>query len=148
MKIQIINAVNLNLIGVRDPQLYGPRRFEPFLEELRQQYPAVQLDYFQSNVEGEIVNKLQEVGFDYDGIIFNPGAFSHYSYALADMVASVTAPVLEVHLLNPATLDASRPPSLTAKGSRGVLAGLGLAGYRFALESLLHPEWPVAASPA
>ena len=140
MKIQIINGVNLNLLGVRNPETYGTGRFEPFLEELRQQYQAVQLDYFQSNVEGDIVNKLQEVGYDYDGIIFNPGAFSHYSYALADMVASVTAPVFEVHLLNPAAMDASRPPSLTAKGSRGVLAGLGLAGYRYALESLVNPE--------
>lgn len=140
MKIMLLNGVNLNLLGVRDSKMYGTKLFEPFLDELRQQYPAVQLDYFQSNVEGELVNKLQEVGFDYDGIIFNPGAFSHYSYALADMVASVSAPVLEVHLLNPAALDASRPPSLTAKGSRGVIAGLGFQGYRFALESLLHPE--------
>lgn len=139
MKIILINGVNLNLIGVCDPKMYGSQRFELFLKALREQYPAVQLDYFQSNVEGEIVNKLQEVGYDYDGIIFNPGAFSHYSYALADMVASVTAPVIEVHLLNPAAMDASRPSSLTAKGSRGVIAGLGLPGYRFALESLLHP---------
>jgi 3-dehydroquinate dehydratase-2 len=138
MKIMLLNGVNLNLIEVRNLEINGDQRLEPFLDALRAQYPAVQLDYFQSNVEGEIVNKLQEVGFDYDGIIFNPGAFSHYSYALADMVAGVTAPVIEVHLLNPAAMDASRPPSLTAKGSRGVIAGLGLLGYRFALESLLH----------
>ena len=114
--------------------------FDVYIEKLRELYSILEIDYFQSNVEGEIVNKLQEVGFDYDGIIFNLGAFSHYSYALADMVASVTAPVIEVHLLNPAAMDASRPPSLTAKGSRGVIAGLGFLGYRFALESLLHPQ--------
>jgi 3-dehydroquinate dehydratase-2 len=140
MRIQIINGINLNLLGVRDSKTYGTKQFEPFLEELRRQYPAVQLDYLQSNSEADIVNKLQEVGFDYDGIIFNPGAFSHYSYGIADMVASVTAPVIEVHMLNPAALDASRPPSLSAKHSRGVVAGLGLPGYRYALESLLHPE--------
>lgn len=140
MKIQIINSINLNLLGVRDPRTYGTKRFEPFLEELRQQYPAVQLDYFQSSSEADIVNKLQEVGYDYDGIIFNLGAFSHYSYGIADLVASVTAPVIEVHMQNPAALDASRPPSLSAKHSRGVVAGLGLPGYRYALENLLNPE--------
>lgn len=137
MRIQLLNGVNLNLLGVRDPQTYGTQRFEPFLAELRQQFAQVQLDYFQSNSEADLINKLQEVGYDYDGIIYNPGAFSHYSYGLADMVASVTAPVIEVHLQNPAALDASRPPSLSAKHCRGVIAGLGLPGYRYALENLL-----------
>ncbi len=140
MRIQIINGVNLNLLGVRDPETYGTRRFEPFLNELRHQYPAVQIDYFQSNIEGELVNKLQEVGFDYDGIILNPGAFAYSSHAIAGLLASLTAPVVEVHLLNPATLDTSRGPSLLAKGCRGTITGLGLPSYRFALESLLNPE--------
>lgn len=140
MKIQIINGVNLNLLGVHDPKLYGTKRFEPFLEELRQQYPAVQLDYFQSNSESEIVNKLHEVIFDYDGIIFNPSVFAFYSLAIASTLKSATAPIIEVHLLNPSTLDDPLKPSLTAMSSRGVVAGLGFAGYRYALESLLHPE--------
>lgn len=140
MKIQIINGVNLNLLGVRDPERYGTKRFEPFLAELRQRYPDVQLDYFQSNLEGEIVDRLQAVIFDYDGVIFNPGAFAFYSQAIAGLLISAVAPVIEVHMLNPATGDPSRGPSLTARHAHGVVAGLGLSGYRFALEHLLHPD--------
>lgn len=139
LRIQIINGANLNLLGVRDPTIYGTRRFEPFLDELRRQYPAVQLDYFQSNSEGEIVDKLQAVLFDYDGVILNPGVFAYYSQAIAGVLASASCPVIEVHLLNSATLDPARGPSLVARHCRGTVAGLGLPGYRFALESLLHP---------
>lgn len=142
-RIQIINGVHLNLLGVRDPKRYGTKRFEPFLEELRQQYPDVQLDCFQSNSEGEIVNKLQEVIFDYDGVILNPSAFAFYSQAIAGALASAIAPVIEVHLLNPAIVDPTRGPSLTVKACRGTITGLGLSVYRLALESLLNPdEWP------
>lgn len=140
MKIIIINGVNMDLLGVRDPETYGTKRFEPFLAELRQQYPDVQIEYFQSNIEGEIVNKIHEVGFSFDGIIMNPGAFAHYSYAIADAISSVTTKVVEVHMSNIHARDAFREHSVTGKNSRGVIAGLGLPGYRFALESFLQPE--------
>jgi 3-dehydroquinate dehydratase-2 len=137
MKIQIINGPNLNLLGVREKSIYGETNFESFLEELRTKYSIVQLDYYQSNVEGEIINKLHEVGFSYDGIILNGGGYTHTSVAISDAIAAIKAPVVEVHISNIYAREEYRHISLTGKNCKGVLTGFGLAGYRLALESFL-----------
>lgn len=137
MKLQIINGPNLNLLGVREQSIYGSSGFEPFLKELREKYSIVDIEYFQSNVEGELINKLHEVGFTYDGIIINAGGYTHTSVALADAIAAIKTPVVEVHISNIYAREEYRHVSLTGKNCRGVLTGFGLDGYRLAVESFL-----------
>lgn len=137
MKIQIINGPNLNLLGVREKSIYGNSSFEPFLETLRVKYDIIQIDYLQSNVEGELINKLHEVGFTYDGIVINAGGYTHTSVAIADAIAAINTPVVEVHISNIYAREEYRHVSLTGKNCKGVLTGFGLDGYRLALESFL-----------
>ena len=137
MKIQIINGPNLNLLGIREKSIYGDSSFEDYLEKLRAQYSSIDIDYFQSNVEGEIINKLHEVGFSYDGIILNGGAYTHTSIGIADAIAGINTTVVEVHISNIYAREEFRHVSLSGRNCRGVLTGFGLDGYRLALESFL-----------
>lgn len=137
MKIQIINGPNLNLLGKREPGIYGNRTFDTYFPELQQRYDAIDLAYFQSNVEGELINKLHEVGFSFDGIVVNFGGYTHTSVALADAIAAITCPVVEVHVSNIYAREEFRHTSLTGKNCKGVMTGFGLDGYRLAIESLL-----------
>lgn len=137
MKIQIINGPNLNLLGVREKSIYGNTGFEPYLEELRKQYPNIQLDYYQSNIEGELINKLHEIGFSYDGVILNAGAYTHTSVAIADAIAAITTPVIEVHISNVHKREEFRHHSMLAASCRGVIAGFGLGSYRLGIESFI-----------
>lgn len=133
MKILIINGPNLNLLGKREPELYGSGDFEGFFEGLKKQHDALHLEYFQSNVEGEIINKLHEAGFGYHGIILNAGGYTHTSVAIADAIAAVTTPVVEVHISNVYAREAFRHTSLTGARCVGVITGFGLSGYALAL---------------
>ena len=137
MKIQIINGPNLNLLGLREKSIYGDSSFEEYLEQLRAKYNIIDIDYFQSNVEGEIINKLHEVGFTYDGIILNGGAYTPTSIGIADAIAGISTTVVEVHISNIYAREEFRHVSLSGKNCRGVLTGFGLDGYRLALESFL-----------
>ncbi len=137
MKIQIINGPNLNLLGVREKSIYGDSSFDAYLKELQAKFSSIQIDYFQSNVEGEIINKLHDVGFSYDGIILNGGAYTHTSVGIADAIAAIKTPVTEVHISNIYAREEFRHISLTGKNCKGVLTGFGLDGYRLALESFL-----------
>ena len=137
MHLVIINGPNLNLLGKRQPDIYGSKSFEEFLEELRQAFPKVSIDYFQSNVEGEIVNKLQEAGFSADGIILNAAAYTHTSVAIGDAVAAIESPVIEVHISNVYARESYRHESRIGPHCRGVVAGFGLLGYRLALEAFM-----------
>ncbi|GAC1302355.1 MAG: type II 3-dehydroquinate dehydratase [Mucilaginibacter sp.] len=137
MKIQIINGPNLNLLGVREKSIYGDASFETYLASLRQRYPNIQIDYYQSNVEGEIINKIHEVGFSYDGIVLNAGAYTHTSVAIADAIAAVNNPVIEVHISNVYKREEFRHHSMLAASCKGVIAGFGMDSYRLAIESLL-----------
>ena len=137
MKIQIINGPNLNLLGVREKSIYGDSSFEDYLKTLREKYQIIDIDYFQSNIEGEIINKLHEVGFSYDGIILNGGAYTHTSIGIADAIAGINTTVVEVHISNIYAREEFRHVSLSGKNCRGVLTGFGLDGYRLALESFL-----------
>ncbi|WP_158996224.1 type II 3-dehydroquinate dehydratase [Mucilaginibacter sp. L196] len=137
MKIQIINGPNLNLLGVREKSIYGNTGFESYLEDLRKQYPDIQLDYYQSNVEGELINKLHEIGFSYDGVVLNAGAYTHTSVAIADAIAAITAPVIEVHISNVYKREEFRHHSMLAASCKGVIAGFGLESYRLGIESFI-----------
>lgn len=137
MKIQIINGPNLNLLGVREKSIYGDASFETYLVSLRERYPNMQIDYYQSNVEGEIINKLHEVGFSYNGIVLNAGAYTHTSVAIADAIAAITTSVIEVHISNVYKREEFRHHSMLAANCKGVIAGFGLDSYRLAIESLL-----------
>jgi 3-dehydroquinate dehydratase-2 len=137
MKILIINGPNLNLLGKREPAVYGAEDFESYFKKLTELFPVFELEYYQSNVEGELINKLHEAGFTYDGIIFNAGGYTHTSVAIADAVAAIKTPVIEVHISNVYAREDYRHLSLMAKNCRGVIAGFGLESYRLALESLL-----------
>lgn len=137
MKIQIINGPNLNLLGVREPGIYGSQGFDEYIKQLRDMYSILDIDYFQSNVEGELINKLHEVGFSYDGIVINAGGYTHTSVAIADAIAAIKTPVVEVHISNIYAREAYRHVSLTGKNCKGVLTGFGMDGYRLAIESLL-----------
>lgn len=138
MRISIINGPNLNLLGKRETTIYGNRPFEDYLKELQEAFPGHQLVYFQSNVEGEIINELQRVGFDHDGIVLNPGGFTHTSVAIGDTIAAIPAPVIEVHISNIAAREDFRKISHVSAKARGTIAGLGLMGYRLAIEALLQ----------
>lgn len=135
-KIQIINGPNINLLGKREPSIYGAVSFEDYLIELRNRYPEYQLDYFQSNIEGELINKIHEVGFDYDGIVLNAGAYTHTSIALQDAIRAVTSPTIEVHISNVHKREEFRHHSMISCACLGVICGFGLDSYRLALEAL------------
>ena len=137
MKIQIINGPNINLLGKREPSIYGARSCDDYLVELKRRYPQVEFEYFQSNVEGEMINKIHETGFDYDGIVLNAGAYTHTSIALQDAIRAVTAPVIEVHISNVHTREEFRHKSMIASACVGVICGFGLHSYRLAVEALL-----------
>ncbi|WP_316808642.1 type II 3-dehydroquinate dehydratase [Pedobacter agri] len=138
MKIQIINGPNLNLLGVREPSIYGSISIEDYVKELKAHYSSLEIEYFQSNVEGEIINKLHEVGFSFDGIVLNAGGYTHTSVAIADAIAAIKTPVVEVHVSNIYAREEYRHVSLTGKNCQGVLTGFGMKGYRLAIESLIH----------
>lgn len=135
-RIEIINGPNLNLLGLREPEVYGHRSFEDFLEQLRQQYPDVELGYFQSNHEGDLIQRIHDVGFSYDGIILNAGAYTHTSIALHDAIKAVPAPVIEVHISNVHQREEFRHKSFISAACRGVICGFGLDSYRLAVEAL------------
>ena len=137
MKIQIINGPNINLLGKREPSIYGAQSFEDYLVELKKCYPDVDFEYFQSNIEGEIINKIHEVGFDYDGIVLNAGAYTHTSIALQDAIRAVTSPVVEVHISNVYSREEFRHKSMISCACIGVICGFGLKSYRLAIEALL-----------
>jgi len=137
MKIQIINGPNLNLLGVREKSIYGNTDFETYLEDLRKLYPNVVVEYYQSNVEGEIINKLHEVGFSFDGIVLNAGAYTHTSIAIADAIAAINTPVIEVHISNVYKREEFRHNSMLAASCKGVIAGFGMDSYRLGIESIL-----------
>jgi 3-dehydroquinate dehydratase-2 len=137
MKIQIINGPNLNLLGKREPGIYGSNSFEDYLLVLHTKYPDVEIDYYQSNVEGEMINKMQEVGFEYDGIVLNAGAYTHTSIALQDAIRSITTPVIEVHISNVHKREEFRHKSMISCACLGVICGFGMDSYRLAVEAFL-----------
>ena len=136
-KILIVNGPNLNLLGVREPSIYGHDSFESYMPQLRAEFPDVKIKYYQSNVEGELINKLQEVGFEYDGIVLNAGAYTHTSIALLDCIRSLRCPVVEVHISNVHAREEFRHKSMISAACLGVICGFGLAGYKMAIEGLL-----------
>ena len=135
MKICIINGPNLNLTGKREPETYGQVGFEQFIPSLKLEFPMVEIDYFQSNVEGELINQLHRAGFDYDGIILNAGGYTHTSVAIGDAIKAISAPVIEVHMSNIWAREDFRHKSYISGVARGVIAGFGLGSYRLALLS-------------
>ncbi len=137
MKIAIINGPNLNLLGTREPDIYGSMSFEMFLDQLTQKYPSVEFSYYQSNIEGEIINALQLVGFEYDGIILNPAGYTHTSVAIGDAIAAIKAPVIEVHISNVHAREDFRKFSHVSGKCVGSIFGLGLKGYELAVDWLL-----------
>ena len=135
MKIQIINGPNINLLGKREPSIYGSQSFESYLEKLKEYYPQVEFAYFQSNIEGEMINKIHEVGFDWDGILLNAGAYTHTSLALQDAIRAVKVPVIEVHISNVHAREEIRHKSMISCACKGVICGFGLDSYRLAVEA-------------
>ncbi len=137
MKIIIINGPNLNLLGKREPELYGTKTFAHYFEELRNKYNTVDLVYFQSNIEGELIDKIQEVGFSYDGIILNAAAYTHTSVGIGDAVKAITTPVIEVHISNTFARETFRHQSFISANAKGIIIGFGLKSYELALQSFL-----------
>ncbi len=137
MKIAIINGPNLNLLGKREPGIYGALSFQEFFDKLQAKYPHIHFDYFQSNIEGELVDQLQKTGFDHDGIILNPAAYTHTSVAIGDAVAAIKTPVIEVHISNVHAREEFRRLSHVSAKAAGSIIGLGLKGYELALEYLI-----------
>ena len=140
MKILILNGPNLNLFGKREPGIYGSSSFEAYLPELQAAYPDAVIEYYQSNVEGEMINKMQEVGFTYDGIVLNAGAYTHTSVALHDCIRAIKCPVIEVHISNVHTREEFRHRSMISAACRGVICGFGLDSYRLAVDALCHAQ--------
>jgi 3-dehydroquinate dehydratase II len=138
MKIAIINGPNLNLLGKREPEVYGSESFEQYFETLKSKFPAFEFQYYQSNVEGELINELQRIGFDVDGIVFNPGGYTHTSVALGDCIAAIKAPVVEVHISNVHAREDFRKISLVSSKAAGSIFGLGLQGYELAIRYLIN----------
>ena len=136
MKVIIINGPNLNLLGKRDITIYGNISFEEYLSSLKENYSDIKLSYFQSNIEGELIDKLQEVGFSYDYILLNAGGYSHTSVSISDAISSIETPVIEVHITNIYSREEFRTKSLLSKNCKGVICGFGLDSYKLALESL------------
>ena len=137
MNIIIINGPNLNLLGKREPEIYGNATFETYFETLKQKFTSVKLHYFQSNIEGELIDKLHETGFSFDGIILNAGAYTHTSIAIGDAIKSITSPVIEVHISNTFSREEFRHQSFIAPNAKGVIIGFGLKSYEIALNSFL-----------
>lgn len=137
MKLLIINGPNLNLLGVREKSIYGETSLDAYMEALRREYPDVAIGYFQSNIEGELIDKLHEAGFSYDGIILNAGAYTHTSIAIADAIAAIETPVIEVHISNTAKREEFRHKSYLTAVCRGVITGFGLKSYELALRAFL-----------
>ncbi len=134
MKIAILNGPNLNLLGTREPSVYGSQTFEQYYSALQASFPSVSFHYYQSNVEGELINELQRVGFDYDGIIINPGGYTHTSVAIGDAIASIKTPVIEVHISNVHAREDFRKISHVSAKCKGTISGLGLKGYALAVQ--------------
>ncbi len=137
MKIIIINGPNLNLLGKREPELYGSQTFENYYTQLQSLFTTLELSYFQSNVEGELINKLQEVGFTYDGIVLNAAAYTHTSIGIGDAVKAITTPVIEVHISNTFSRETFRHQSFISPNAKGIIIGFGLKSYELALQSFL-----------
>jgi len=140
MKIQILNGPNLNLLGVREPGIYGNDSFENYLERLRKEYANVAIEYYQSNIEGELIDKMQQVGFSYDGIVLNAGAYTHTSVALQDCIRSLRCPVIEVHISNVHKREEFRHHSFLSCACEGVICGFGMDSYRLAVDYLVHKK--------
>ncbi len=137
MKIMIINGPNLNLLGKREPEVYGNTTFNEYLEQLKNKYPSVYIDYYQSNIEGELISKIQEVGFSYDGIILNAAAYTHTSVGIGDAVKAIATPVIEVHISNTFSRETFRHQSFISANAKGIIIGFGLKSYELALQSFL-----------
>ena len=137
MRIQIINGPNINLLGKREPSVYGEESFESWFEKLKKKYPQIEFGYFQSNIEGELIDKIHETGLEYDGIVRNAGAYTHTSIALQDAIRAIPAPVIEVHISNVHKREEFRHKSMIACACRGVICGFGLNSYRLAVEALV-----------
>lgn len=135
-KVLIINGPNLNLLGKREPEIYGSQTFEDYFIQLKTQFTSLELHYYQSNVEGELINKIHEVGFSYDGIILNAGAYTHTSVALGDAIKGITTPVIEVHISNTFGREAFRHQSYISPNAKGVILGFGMKSYELALKAL------------
>jgi 3-dehydroquinate dehydratase-2 len=138
MKIAIINGPNLNLLGVRETTVYGSQSFDQYLTHLQKIFNHIEIDYFQSNVEGELINQLQEFGFEYNGIVLNPGGYTHTSVAIGDCIAAITTPVVEVHISNIHAREEFRKISHVSAKCKGTIAGLGLKGYELAIRFLIR----------
>ena len=138
MQLLILNGPNLNLLGTREPEIYGKETFIDYLEKLKLKYPEVEIAYYQSNIEGEMINKIHEVGFSYDGIILNAGAYTHTSVAIADAISAVKTPVIEVHISNTAKRESFRHVSYLTPVCRGVIMGFGMKSYELALQAFLN----------
>lgn len=139
MKIIIINGPNLNLLGKREPEVYGNETFEDYFNQLKSKYPSIDLSYYQSNIEGELINKIQEVGFSHDGIILNAAAYTHTSIGIGDAVKAITSPTIEVHISNTFSRETFRHQSFISPNAKGIIIGFGLKSYELALQSfLLH----------
>ena len=137
MKISIINGPNLNLLGKREPEIYGSQTFEAYFNSLQEKFPQLELTYFQSNIEGELIDKIQELGFSYDGIILNAGAYTHTSVGIGDCIKAITTPVVEVHISNTFSRESFRHQSYISGNAKGVILGFGLKSYELALLSFL-----------
>ncbi|NDV15875.1 type II 3-dehydroquinate dehydratase [Muricauda sp. TY007] len=137
MKLMIINGPNLNLLGKREPEVYGKTTFEDYFKQLQEKFPDVALEYYQSNIEGELIGKIQEVGFDYDGIVLNAAAYTHTSVGIGDAVKAVETPVIEVHISNTHQREEYRHVSYISPGAKGVILGFGLQSYDLAIQSFL-----------
>lgn len=137
MHIHIINGPNLNLLGKREIDIYGNQSFESYITALQQQFNGITITYFQSNIEGELINEIQRVGFSVDGIVFNPAGYSHTSVAIADAIAAITSPVVEVHISNIYAREEYRKNSFVSAKAKGVITGLGLYGYKLAIDWLV-----------
>lgn len=141
MKIQIINGPNLNLLGVREEDIYGNRDFENFFEELKERFPKAELHYFQSNIEGEIINKLHEVGFSFGGVVLNAGAYTHTSIAIHDAIGAIKTPVVEVHISNIYAREEFRHKSIITSKCKGLISGFGLESYSLGIQSILNTKY-------
>ncbi len=137
MKISIINGPNLNLLGKREPEIYGTETFEDYLEILKAKFPSIEFNYFQSNIEGELIGKIQEFGFSYDGIILNAGAYTHTSVGIGDAIKAITTPVIEVHISNTYARESFRHQSYISGNAKGVILGFGMRSYELAVLSFL-----------
>jgi 3-dehydroquinate dehydratase-2 len=137
MKISIINGPNLNLLGKREPEIYGSQTFEDYLETLKSKFPQIELTYYQSNIEGELIDKIQEFGFSYDGIILNAGAYTHTSIGIGDAIKGITTPVVEVHISNTFSRESFRHQSYISGNAKGIILGFGMKSYELALLSFL-----------